>query len=90
MTNSNKGRLLLPPHIHSQDQTGIDVSKLTTEEGNGTCQEGCEAHIQSPVNQAGRKTVGDAMLDKAALNHVQHRHRVDLQQAKLMFRRAAV
>ena len=82
--------LLLPPHTHPQYQTGSDVLKLTTKEGNGTCQEGCEANIQGPVNQASGEAVGDAMLDKAALDHVQDRHRVDLQQAKLMVRHAAV
>ena len=91
-TNSNKDApaVTAASTRAKQNQTGSDVWKLTTKEGNGTCQEGCEANIQGSVHQTGREAVGNVVLDKTALDHVQHRHCVDLQQAELMIRHAAI
>ena len=53
---------------------------LTSKEGNGAGQESSEADIQAPVHQAGGQSIGDAVLYHGALNHIQHRHCVHLQQ----------
>lgn len=76
---------------HSPVRWGVQINNmLTSKEGQCDGHKGNQDNVDGSVDEASDKAIGHPPLHQLVLNHIIHRHRINLQQAFMCFEQLKV